>query len=61
MNFGRTYGKHIPVLLRNRIISGGLEPVLSHTEKSCIATNCRQFSTNNKKKPLFKWKKKILH
>ena len=27
------------------IISAGLEPVLSHTEKSCIATYYRQFLT----------------
>ena len=27
---------HIPVRLQNRVISAGLEPVLSLTEKSCI-------------------------
>ena len=26
------------VLLRNRLISGGFEPVLSHTEKLCTAS-----------------------
>ena len=36
--------------LSNRLIANGLEPVLSHTEKSCIALYCRQFSTNNKNK-----------
>ena len=35
-----------PVRLRNRLISGGLEPVLSHIEKSCIASNYTQFSKN---------------
>ena len=34
---------HLPVWLRKRLISGGLEPVLSHTEKSCISSNYRQF------------------
>ena len=37
-----------PVRLRNRLISTGLEPVLSHTEKSCIASYYTQFSTNIK-------------
>ncbi len=36
------------VLLRNRLLSTGLESVLSQTEKSCIASNYRQFSTNIK-------------
>ena len=31
--------KHFPVWLRNRLISAGLEPVLSHTEKSYILLN----------------------
>ncbi len=44
---------HIPVWLRNRLISTGLEPVLSHTKKSCIASNYRQFSTNIKIPVLF--------
>ena len=30
-----------PVWLPNRLISAGLEPVFSHTEKSCIASNNR--------------------
>ena len=30
------------------MISAGLEPVLSHTEKSCIASYYRQFFTNIK-------------
>ena len=37
-----------PVWLRNRLISAGLEPALSNTEKSCIALYNRQFSTNVK-------------
>ena len=37
-----------PVSLRNRKISGGLEPVLRHTEKICIASYYIQFSTNIK-------------
>ena len=32
----------------NRLLSAGLEPVLSQTEKSCIASNNRQFSMNIK-------------
>ncbi len=32
-----------PVWLRNRLLSAGLEPVLSQTEKACIASNYRQF------------------
>ena len=32
--------------IRNRIISAGLEPVLSHTEKSCLPSYYRQFSMN---------------
>ncbi len=39
---------NIPVWLRNRLLSAGLEPVLSQTEKACIASNYRQFSTNIK-------------
>ncbi len=35
--------KCIPVWLRNRLLSAGLEPVLSQTEKAFIASNCRQF------------------
>ena len=34
-----------PVKLRNRLIYGGLKPVLSHTAKLCIAYYI-QFSTN---------------
>ena len=37
-----------PVWLRNRLISAGLEPVLSHTEKSFIISYYIQFSTNIK-------------
>ena len=40
--------KNFPVWLRSRLLSAGLEPVLSQTEKSCIASNYRQFSTNIK-------------
>ena len=38
----------IPVSLRNRLISSGLEPVLSHTEKLRITSYYIQFSTNIK-------------
>ena len=34
-----------PVWLQNRLIFAGLEPVLSHTEKLCIASYYREFST----------------
>ncbi len=34
------------------ILSDGLEPVLSQTEKSCTASNYRQFSTNIKIKAI---------
>ena len=37
-----------PEWLRNRSLSVGLEPGLSQTEKSSIAANCRQCSTNDK-------------
>ena len=40
--------KTFPVWFRNRLLSAGLEPVLNQTEKSCIASNYRQFSTNIK-------------
>ena len=39
---------HFPVWLQNRFKSDGLEPVFSHTEKSCIASNYRKFFTNIK-------------
>ncbi len=39
---------YIPVWLCYRLISTGLELVLSHTEKSGIASYYRQFSTNMK-------------
>ena len=42
----------IPVWLPNRLISAGLEPVLSHTKISCIASNYRQFFTNIKIKTI---------
>ena len=41
------------VWLPNRSISGGLEPVLSHTEKSCIVSYYRQFSANIKINSLY--------
>ena len=41
-------GKPFPVWLRNRLISDGLEPVLSQTEKSCIAPYYREFFTKIK-------------
>ena len=37
-----------PVWLQNRLIFTGLEPFLSHTEKSSIASYYVQFSTNIK-------------
>ena len=49
-----TYSTHIangdycPKWLRNRLKSPGLEPVLSHTDKSYIASYYRQFFTNIK-------------
>ena len=48
--FLRKYLKYcfIPVWLRNRLISAGLEPVLSHTEKLCIVSYYIQFSSNIK-------------
>ena len=33
-------------MLQNRLISAGLDPVLRHTEKSCIASHYRQFFKN---------------
>ena len=33
-----TSGIHFPEWLRNRLISAGLEPVLSHTEESLLQT-----------------------
>ena len=41
-------GKFFPVWLQNQLISTGLEPVLSHTEKSCIVLYYIQFSMNIK-------------
>ena len=38
----------LPVWLRNWLISAGLEPVLIHTEKLCIASYYIKFSTNIK-------------
>ena len=40
------------VLLRSRLLSAGLEPVLSQTEKLCIESIYRQFSTNIKIKKI---------
>ena len=34
--------KCFPVWLQNRLISAGLEPVLIHTERSCIASYFRK-------------------
>ena len=39
---------YFTVWLRNRLKSAGLEPILSHTEKSCIVSYYKQFSTNIK-------------
>ena len=36
----------ILVCIRNRLISGGLEPVLIHAKKLCLASYYIQFSTN---------------
>ncbi len=33
-------------LLQNLLMSVGLESVLSQTEITCIASNCRQYSAN---------------
>ena len=44
----RFHEKKIPVWLQNRLISAELEPVLSNTEKSCIASNYKQFSADIK-------------
>ena len=38
-----------PLWLRNRLIFGGLEPVLGHIVKSGIALNHRQFSLGSDK------------
>ena len=46
--FVTTADKIFPVSLRNRLISGGLEPVLSPTEKLCLASFYIQFSTTIK-------------
>ena len=43
---------HFPVWLRNRLLSAGLEPVLSQTEKACTASNYRQFLRISKLKIL---------
>ncbi len=43
-------GKTFTVWLRNQLIFGVMEPVLTHTEKSCITSYYRQFSTNIKMK-----------
>ena len=37
--------KNFPVWLPNQLISGELEPILSHTEKSRIVSYYRQYST----------------
>ena len=42
--FKRNSVKHFPASLRNRLISAGLELVLGHTEKSCMAPYHRQKS-----------------
>ena len=42
------YIKLFPVWLRNRSLSAELEPVLSHTERSCIASYYKQFYINIK-------------
>ena len=42
---GLTLSKLGVLLKGNRVILG-LEPVLTHTDKSCIASYYRQFSTN---------------
>ena len=40
--------KQTPTQEKGKFISGGLEPVLSQTEKLCIASYYIQFSTNIK-------------
>ena len=37
---------NIPVWLRNRLLSSGLEQVLGQTKKSYIASNFRNFGTS---------------
>ena len=44
--------KWFQVWLPNRLISAGQEPVLSHTEKLCISSYYKQFSTNVKIKTI---------
>ena len=41
-------GKPFSSMASKPNLSAGLEPVDSHTEKSCVASNYRQFSTNIK-------------
>ena len=38
--------KNILVRLRSRLLSPGLEPVLSHTEKSCIVLDFKNHNLN---------------
>ena len=47
-NYQASQVKYLPVWLLNRLISAGLEPILSHTEKLCIALYYIQFFTNIK-------------
>ena len=44
----KTFKHNFLVWIRNRFISAVLQPVLSHTEKSCKASYYRQFSINIK-------------
>ena len=45
---------NFPDWLRNQLTTVCLEQVLCHTEKSCIASYYRQFSTNNRIKTSFR-------
>ena len=42
--------KYFPKWLQNQLISTGIEPVLSHNEKSCTTSYYKQFYTNIKLK-----------
>ena len=39
--------KSFPARLRNQLIFAGLEPVLSHTEKLCLASYCGKIIHDN--------------
>ena len=47
-NIAIKYKNYSCSMVSKTINNPGLEPVLNHTEKSCIATYYKQFSTNLK-------------